>query len=808
MLSNYLRSALRNFLRNRFHSILNLLGLAIGLATFIFIFLYLQNEIAFDKYHQKGDRIYRIESDFTISGKHDRFAIVPVPMGPALKLEFPEIEAFCRFSSAGNVLVKYGDKEFYENRFYFADSTVFDVFSHNLLMGDPSTCLVEPNSIVISESIAKKYFGDNNPIGEFLETGNQSTYKVTGIMENLPLNSHLRFDALFSVTTIASMHGYDEFNGMEPHQFWNIGVFTYLLLNEHSIMSQVHEKFGSFYDKYMKSVGDAINAGFSLLSTPLAKTHFEGNYSSDLPKGNMTYIYILSAIAIFILLIASINYMNMATARSEKRAREVGIRKVAGAERKQLIFQFIGESVLMAFGGLLTAIFLVHLFIPEFAVLSEKEINFDLFSNMALSLLLIGTALLLGLISGTYPAFYLSSIKPVTVVKGSGFAPGRKGSWMRKILVVFQFAIAIAMIIGTLVVSDQLRYLQNKDLGFIKDNMVVLELQDTAFRRRVEPLKAELLNNPNIEGVTNSTGIPGNMEWVQVVRVEKDTAMIEDVLVISQVDYDFVDVYGLQVKTGRNFDRSMGTDAEEAVIVNRAAVEAYDWSSNPLGKRIHWGAGIDGSGGRMLKVIGVVENYHFNSLHNKVQPAMLFLGTFDKYYLSLRIKPEQLGNTLTFIEEKWQQFGAKRPFDYQMLSNTLGEMYRAELKLGKLLTIATFLTIFIALLGLLGLSSYIAEQKTHEIGIRKVMGATTTQILGLLYREFIILILIAFIISIPIALWQLDSWLNQNFIYHNGVKWISVLLSGALAIVISLLALSFHTVRASIANPVDAIKYE
>jgi putative ABC transport system permease protein len=808
MLSNYLRSALRNFLKNRFHSILNLLGLAIGLATFIFIFLYLQNEIAYDKYHQKADRIYRIESDFTISGKHDRFAIVPVPMGPALKLEFPEIETFCRFSRAGNVLVKYGEKEFYENRFYFADSTVFDVFSHNLLMGDPARCLVEPNSIVISENIAKKYFGENNPIGEFLETGNQRTYKVTGVMENLPLNSHLRFDALFSVTTIAAMQGYDEFNGMEPHQFWNIGVFTYLLLNEHSTMAQVHEKFDSFYNKYMKSVGDAINAGFDLLSTPLTKTHFEGNYSSDLPKGNMTYIYILSAIAIFILLIASINYMNMATARSEKRAREVGIRKVAGAERTQLIFQFISESVFMAFAGLLVALLLVNVFMPEFAVISEKEISLNLFSNPALSLLIIGVTLLLGLLSGAYPAFYLSSIQPVTAIKGSGFAPGRKGSMMRKILVVFQFAIAIAMIIGTLVVSDQLRYLQNKDLGFIKDNMVVLELQDTAFRRRVEPFKAELLNHPNIEGVTNSTGIPGNMEWVQVVRIEKDTAMIEDVLVISQVDYDFVDVYGLRVITGRNFDRSMGTDSEEAVIVNHAAVEAYGWSSDPLGKRIHWGAGIDGSGGRMLKVIGVVENYHFNSLHNKVEPAMLFLGTFDKYYLTLKVKPERMGSTLSFVEEKWQQFGAKRPFDYQMLSNSLGEMYRAELKLGKLLTIATFLTIFIALLGLLGLSSYIAEQKTREIGIRKVMGATFGQVLGLLYREFIILIFIAFIIAIPLALWQLDSWLSQNFIYHNGIKWVSVLLSGILAIVISLLALSFHTVRASIANPVDAIKYE
>jgi len=808
MLSNYLLSALRNFSKNRFHSILNLLGLAIGLATFIFIFLYLQNEISYDKYHEKADRIYRIESDFTISNKHDRFAIVPVPMGPALKNEFPEIESFCRFNNAGNVLVKSGEKEFYEDRFYFADSTVFDIFSYNILMGDPKKCLVEPNSIVITESIARKYFGEVNPMGELMETGNQRNYKVTGVIEDVPLNSHLHFDALFSVTTIAAIRGFDEFNSMEPGQFWNIGVFTYLLLNEHADMAQVHEKFDSFYDKYMKPVGDAINASFDLLSTPLVKTHFEGNYSSDLPKGNMTYIYILSAIAIFILLIASINYMNMATARSEKRAREVGIRKVAGAGRGQLIFQFISESVLMAIGGLLIALLLVKLFMQDFAVLSEKDISFDIMNNPSLLLIVLVVTVLLGLLSGTYPAFYLSSIKPVTVVKGSGFAPGSKGSLMRKVLVVFQFAIAIAMIIGTLVVSDQLRYLQNRDLGFIKDNMIVLELQDTAFRRRIEPFKAELLNNPNIEAVTNSTNIPGEMGWVQVVRIEKDTSMIEDVLVISQVDYDFVDTYGVRINTGRNFDRKMGTDAEEAVIVNQAAVDAYGWGDDPLGKKIHWGAGIDGVGGRILRVIGVADDYHFNSLHNKVEPAMLFLGSFDKYYLTLRIKPEHLGNTLSFIEEKWHQFNARRPFDYQMLNDSLGEMYRAEMKLGRLLTIATFLTIFIALLGLLGLSSYVAEQKTREIGIRKVMGATFVQILGMLYREFFILIIIAFIISIPLALWQLDLWLNQNFIYHNGISWMIVLLSGGLAVMVSILALSFHTVRASLANPVDAIKYE
>lgn len=808
MFANYLKSAIRGISKNRFHSILNLLGLAIGIAAFIFIFLYVQNEVSFDKYHEKANRIYRIESDFTIAGKHDRFAIVPIPMGPALKLEFPEIEAFCRFSDVGNTLIKYGEHEFYEDKFYMADSTVFDIFSHTMLKGDPQSCLVEPFSIIVTEKIAKKYFGEDDPMGKVLETGNQRSYKVTGVIEDLPSNSHLQFDALLSISTIAAMRGADTFNSMEPDRFWNIGVYTYLLLNENVTMQQVHEKFGSLYNKYMQSIGDALNASFDLLSTPLIKTHFEGNYSSDLPKGSMTYVYILSAIAVFILLIASINYMNMATARSEKRAREVGIRKVAGAHRMQLILQFLSESVLMAFAGLIVALALVNILISDFAMITEKSITFGVFTNPMLFLVIFGITLLIGLLSGTYPAFYLSSVKPVTVIKGSSFEGGRKGSLLRKILVIFQFAIAISLIIGTLVVSDQLRFLQKKDLGFIKDNIVVLELQDSTFRSKAEMFKAELLTNPNIEAVTNSTGVPGRIGWVQVVRIEKDTSMIEDVIIINQVDHNFIDAYGIKLAMGRDFDKEMGTDFEEAVIVNQAAVDAYGWGDNPVGKKIHWGADVDRSGGRMLKVIGVAKDFHFNSLHNKVEPSMMFLGSFNKFFLSVRVKPEGIENTLSFIEEKWHNFEARRPFDYQMLDAIQGESYRAEIRLGQLLTIATFLTIFIALLGLIGLSSFIAEQKTREIGIRKVLGATFTQILGRLYSEFFVLIVIAFIIAIPLALWQLDSWLNDNFVYHNGISVWTVLISGLLSIAISVLALSFHTIRASLANPVDAIKYE
>ncbi len=808
MLITYLKSALRNITKNKFYSVLNISGLAIGIAAFVFIFLYVRAELTYDKYHEKASRIYRVESDFTISGKHDQFAIVPVPMGPALKIEFPEVEQFCRFFNAGNEVFKYNDKEFYEERFYFADSTVFDIFTYTMIMGDPRKSLVEPNSIVITKSIAKKYFGSQNPMGEMIEGAGTDKYKVTGVLEDVPFNSHLRFDALISGTTIAAQQGADNFNSMEPLRFWNIGVYTYLLLSENSDMKAIHDKFGSFYAKYMKPVGDQINASFNLMSTPLLKTHFYSNLSADLPKGNVTFIYIFSIVAVFILLIAAINYMNMATARSSKRAREVGIRKVAGAYKTQLIGQFLTESILLALISLAIALVLVYFLLPNFNTLSGKEIGFDVFTNPELILVILGVTVFIGFISGSYPAFYLSSFLPVKVLKGHGIGGTRKGGTLRRVLVVFQFFIAIVMIIGTIVVSGQINYLRDKDLGFTKENMIVLELQDTAFRNKAESFKQELLKNSNITGVTNSSGIPGNNQWIQVVKIEKDGQMSDHAMIIAAVDYDFTKTYGLEITNGRDFDKGMGTDAKEAVIVNEATVKQYGWTDNPLGKKITWGAGLDGTGGRPLKVIGVVKDFHYNSLHNKVEPIMLFISERPNYFLSVKVNPENQSQTLKDVEEKWHQFGAKRPFDYKMLAETWDEMYESEQKLGVIFRLATILTIFIALLGLLGLSSFIAEQKTKEIGIRKVMGATLINILGLLYKEFVVLILIAFVIAIPVAWWRLDIWLETSFVYHINISVAYFLLAGLLAITISLLTLSFHTIKAAMSNPVDAIKYE
>jgi putative ABC transport system permease protein len=788
--------------------VLNITGLSIGLAAFIFILLYVKDELTYDKSNDKYERIYRLESNFRISDRHEKFAIVPVPMGPAFKLEFPEVENFTRLLNPGNTLIRSGDKEYYEENFYFADSTIFDVFTYHFIMGSPERALNEPFTMVLTRKTARKYFGDDNPVGQMLKTGSDHSYKITGVIEDPPVNSHLKFDALLSVVSLIEGTTPEDFNSMEPIRFWNIGVYTYILLNKNASIQTIYDKFPHFYEKYMKPIGDQINSSFDLMTTPLADQHFTTGLSADLPTGNRAYIYIFTAVAIFILLIAAINYMNMATAKSAKRAREVGVRKVIGAHRAQLIKQFLSESVLISVIALLISVALVYLLLHDFNVLTGKELNFSMLRQPVIFLSVILVTLLVGLIAGSYPAFFLSSFRPVNVLKGRFSGNGKRTGLLRKILVVFQFFIAIDMIIATLVVTHQLNFMRHKDLGFNKENVVVLQLQDTTFRNKTESFKKELLTNPDIVGVTNSSGVPGQINWIQVVRVETKDGMKDNALILAQTDYDFIKTMGIEIVNGRDFDRNMGTDKEEAVIINETGVKTIGWSDDPIGKKIQYGFDLQGSQGRMLKVIGVVKDFNFKSLHNNIEPIILFISEIPRYYLAVRIKGENIHSTLNFIETKWHDFGAKRPFDYEFLDQSLDEMYQAEHKLGIIFRISAFITIFISLLGLLGLSSFIAEQRTKEIGIRKVHGATMGNITELLLREFIVLILIAFIIAVPLAWWRLSIWIDQSFIYHDQIRWFTFAIAGLLALGIGTLTISFYIIRAATANPADAIKYE
>jgi putative ABC transport system permease protein len=808
MLKNFLISAFRNLLRNKFYTFLNILGLSIGLAAFIFILLYVRDEITYDKHNEKHERIYRIESDFTISNRHDLFAIVPVPMGPAFKLEFPEVEAFVRLNDVGNALFRYGDKEYYENRFYFADSNIADVFTINFISGDPKKALTEPFTMVVSKTIAEKYFGDKNPMGEMVQTGSGRSYKITGVMEDQPTNSHLRYDALLSVTSLAELFGRENFNNMEPGAFWNIGVYTFVLLNENAEMQSIVDKFPGFYDKYMKPIGDQINASFEVRYTSLAKTHFSQGLGAELPTGSMAYIYIFAAVAFFILLLATINYMNMATARSANRAREVGMRKVVGAYRNQLVTQFLSESVTMAVIALIIALCVVFILLPDFNQLSGKALEFSLFTQPFVigSVLLI--TIMVGFISGSYPSFYLSSFMPMTVLKGTVSKAGKKSGFLRRALVVIQFFIAIIMIIGTIVVSSQLSFLRNTDLGFKKENLLVLEMQDSTFRSKAETFKNELLLNPDIVSATNSTGVPGEINWIQVLRAEREDEMAEMALILAQTDYDYIKTMGMEIVKGRDFDRNMGTDKTEAVLINETGVKTLGWEDNPIGKKLQYGFDLEGDEGRIMKVIGVVKDFHYRSLHNKIEPIIFFISEQPRFMMTVRLKEGREKEATAFIEDKWNAFGAGRPFDYRTVTQIMENQYEGEQKIGVIFNLATIITIFIALLGLLGLSSFVTEQRTKEIGIRKILGASVGNILALLYKEFVILILIAFVLAVPVAWWRLDIWLSDSFIYHTSLNWYYFILAGLLAFLVGMITISFYIVRAASSNPVDAVKWE
>lgn len=806
MLSNYLRSAMRNFSRNKWYSLINLLGLSLGITATIFILLYINDELGYDKHFPLYKRIYRAEGDFTINNKHDMFAVNSMAMGPALKLEMPEVEMYCRFNGNDNLILRYDNKEFIEKHSYFADSTAPVMFSMHFLEGIPEKALAEPFTLIMSKTSAQKYFGSEPAYGKTILTGNGRSYKVTGVFDDLPENTHMKFDLLLSMESLATIVGAERFRSLEPMAFWNVNSYTYILLRENTDISQVMDKFPAFYDKYMKEIGDQINASFALLATRLDRIHLTSKLAADLPVGNKAYIYVFAVVAVFILLLAAINYMNLATARASRRAREIGLRKVVGATRGQVAWQFLSESLMFAIVSFIISLGIMQLLLPLFNDISGKQLTFSFTENPGIFAGMFGIALLTGLLAGIYPSLFLSSFQPAVVLKGK-LSIGNKGTWLRKGLVTFQLFISVVMITGTLVIYNQLNFMRTADVGFDKENVMVLEIQDTAFRRKTESFKQELLQNPNILNASMSVGVPGGNHGIQVMRVEKEDKMQEYALNLIPCDYDFVDLLKLEFVQGRNFNRDMGSDKLEAVIINETAAKALGWGNNALGKKIHHNFELDGSGGRMLKVIGVVKDFNYISLHNKIEPIIMFITDFPANMLTIRLKPGAGENTISYIRNKWIEYGANRPFDYYFLDKDYENKYADEANLGKVFTIFAILSIFIALLGLIGLSSFTAMQRTKEIGVRKVLGASVETIMGMLYKESFFLVAIAFIVAAPLSWYFLQRWL-ENFAYHITLGWITFLIAGLLSLLVTLASVSYFSMRAATSNPVKAIKYE
>ena len=806
MFLNYLKVALRNLLRKKFYSTINILGLAIGLTCTILIGLFVSNELSFDKHHENYKRIYRLESHFTIQESDDFFAATAFPLGPALKLEFPQdVEEYCRFMPMDNNLFQINDKKIFEDNIYYADSTLTTLFTHKFIAGTPDGALNDPNEMILTESFARKIFGNEDPIGKVLETGYGFGFTITGVIEDVPYNSHLRFEAVGSMITLENYFGKERYHSMESGAFWNISIFSYIMLTKTGNIQNVLDGYPAFNEKYIKPVGEQINSKFQLMVQPLADVHLHSHLGYDLPTGNIAYVHTFSIVALFLLLIGCINYMNMATAQSANRATEVGIRKVVGAQKSYLRSQFLMESLILTLLALILAFIATELLLPAFNEIADRHLSFNIAENLNYFLGIVGIALIVGIVSGSYPAFYLSSFVPVEVLKGK---LGKSKGTLRKILVLLQFSISIIMIIGTFTVIQQLNFLRDKDLGFNKENVIVLTVRDTTGVKNLDAFQDELLKHPQILKAGTSSSIPGQGVGIIVQRYETlDGTMTEKGINFVFVDNDYIDVMDMKMVKGRDFDPELSTDLEESIIINEACANVLGWGDDPIGKKLGFGANLDGTSTRDTRVIGVVKDFHYNSLHNKIDPIVILLSDRPLRNISLKVRQENIKNTINYIKGKWNEFCPTFPFDYTFLDEDLNEQYIAEQKIGRVFTYFSVLCIFIACLGLFGLAAYTAEQRTKEISIRKVMGASVSNIVIILSKEFSIWVILANIIAWPIAYLALKKWL-ENFAYSVNLSIFIFLEAGVLALIIALITISFRSIKAALTNPAEALKYE
>ncbi len=810
MFKNFIKTTLRSFVKDKYYSAINILGLAVGLTVTILIILYIYDEITYDRHHELSERVYRLESDFTLDNKFHKFAVTQAPLGPTLMDEYPEIVQYARCLPVGTLYFREGDREFQEDSIWYADSTFFELFTHPFVYGQPSKALARPNTIVVTERFSRKHWAGENPLGKTLEDINNNVYEVTGVIRDLPANSHMKFNGLISVATLGEQIGPERLNDRSGLSFWNVGIYTYVLLGENSNFQDVLDKFPGFYDKYMREVGDQIKGGFNLMGTTLSEIHLNPmNLEYDLPKGNRSYVYIFLFAAAFILIIASINYMNMATARSARRAKEVGLRKVAGSSRRMLIRQFLSESVLIAFISFLIALLLVHLLLPLFNDLTGKVLSLGILEMKEIYLIGLGITILIGLLSGLYPAFYLSRFNPVTVLKGL-IAGGKGGGSFRKILVLVQFTISVIMVIGTMIVSGQLKFMKTTDLGFDKENVIVMTVRDTTLRKSYDAFREELLANPDILAVSQSGSNPGSNVGIIVQRIEGEGGELFDKGVnLFFINYDYMDMMGIEMVEGRNYDRNMKTDATNAFIINESAAKEFGWGEEAIGKRWQFGIQLDGPPQRDGEVVGVFRNFHYASLHNKIEPIVLILQENPRFMplFNIRTSGKNTEAVLEFIDAKRTEFGDHYPFDYDFLSDNLDQYYKAEIVIGRIFKYFTLLTIFIAALGLLGLSAFMAQQRTREIGIRKVFGSSINGVVLLLMKDFSKWVIIANVIAWPVAWFGMNKWL-QDFQYRIDITvWIFAL-ALVLSLFVALVTVSWQSIRVALVNPAESLKYE
>ena len=814
MFRNYFKTAFRNLLKNKFYTSINIIGLAAGLATCLLILLYVLDELSYDKYNVNADRIYRVNNEIKFGGNYFDLAQGPAPMGATMVREFPQVQQYTRLRWYGSFLVKKGNENIQEGRVGYADSTLFDVFTLPVLAGNPKTALKEYHSLVITEKIAKKYFRQNaannisNIVGKTLLINDTGNYKITAVIKDIPTQSHFNFD--FFVPMIENNGSKDTYNWLSEN--WN----TYVLLKKNADVKQVEAQLNPMMNKYvgpeLKSVANQTiedlekSGGYVRANlTPLADIHLHSNKLGELEgNGNAQFVYIFSAIALLILLIACVNFMNLSTARSCNRAKEVGVRKVLGSLKKNLVQQFLTESFLISFIALIISILIAWLLLPYFDQLAGKDIHASTLFQPTMLLSLIALMLVVGFAAGSYPAFFLSSFQPIDVLKGK-LAAGFKRSWLRNALVVFQFVISIILIFGTVVIYNQLNYIQNKDLGFNRQQVLVIQHTD-ALREQGTTFKNELLQISGVQNVTMSGYLPVNFNRSDDAFFTSPTLDAKTAMSMQNwvVDENYIPTLDIKMLQGRNFSPQFLTDST-GIIINEAAVK-FLATKDIINKKLYEIKDINTKELYEYHIVGVIKNFNFSSLRDVVTPLALKLGK-DNGNISVRINTSDIPNVLSQIKNKWKTIAPSQPFDYSFMDEDFNKLYTAEQRTGQIFITFAVLAILIACLGLFGLVTYAAEQRTKEIGIRKVLGANVSNIVAMISKDFLKLVLVASIIAFPVAWWTMSKWL-QDFAYRVNISWWVFALAGVLAVFIALITISFQSIKAALANPVKSLRTE
>jgi putative ABC transport system permease protein len=795
MIKNYIKIAFRHFKRQKGYTFINISGLAVGMACCILILLWVYDELSFDRYHENADRIYRITYAEEIGGAYDHLALPPFIAAPAFAAEVPEIRAYTRLWERTG-LITYQNKKYDEREIFYVDPDFFKIFSHEFIDGDPDTALVNPGSIVLTEDTAQKIFAHENPLGKTVNLNEDGDLKVTGVVKNVPRNSHFGFNCLVSMNTIQGRR--TEF----LNDWFVILGWSYIMLDERADAKAVEKKLAPIVEKHAGEEARKYGQKMSYFLQRLTDIHLKSHLSGEIEaNGDILFVYVFSIVAAFILLIACINFMNLSTARSANRGMEVGMRKVFGAHKKRLISQFITESVGLSLCGLFLALVIVELLLPVFNNLTGKEINAASVLNWVVGLGLIGIVAFTGLAAGSYPAFYLSSFQPIDIMRKK-MQSRTRGGVLRSSLVILQFTISVILIIATFIVIVQVRFMKNQKLGFKKEQVLAVRIKGDAIPQQYDAFKNELKKNASIREASYSSGIPGRTGFVLTVFLEGMPESVTHTFDFIFADYDFVKTYEIEIAEGRDFSREFGSDKDGVFLINETAAARLGWGEETLEKKIGYSDEV------MRPIVGIVKNFHYRSLKEVIGPLAIFLIPENYSFLSLKMNTGDISATLSFIEKTWKSFEKDRSFEYFFVDENFDALYHSEEQLSRIITLFACIAIFVASLGLFGLASYTAEQSTREIGIRKVLGASVGSIVATLSKNFLRWVLVANAIAWPVTYFIMKNYWLSNFPFRIPISILLFIAAGVISIIIALLTVSFQSLKAALTNPAETLKYE